>query len=76
MCRVFVGNRDVGLDLVRAGYAWHFKHFADEQTDIERLDYQQAESDAQASCRGLWEDQNSEPSWEYRARKRRMTVLR
>jgi hypothetical protein len=24
------GSRDVGLELVQQGYAWHFKHFAKE----------------------------------------------
>ena len=71
---MFVGSRDVGLDLVREGYAWHFKHFAKEQTDIERFDYEQAESEARSTRLGLWQDPNPEPPWEYRARKRRARV--
>jgi micrococcal nuclease len=65
-----VGSRDVGLDLVQQGYAWHFKHFAKEQTDIERFDYERAESEARSARLGLWQDLNPEPPWEFRARKR------
>jgi endonuclease YncB( thermonuclease family) len=70
VCRVFVGNHDVSLALVRQGYAWHFKRFAKEQTDVERLDYAQAESEARALRLGLWQDPNPEPPWENRSRKR------
>lgn len=28
VCAVFVAQRDVGLAMVRDGYAWHFKRFA------------------------------------------------
>lgn len=71
VCRVFLGSRDVALDLVRQGYAWHFKRFASEQSDIERFDYERAQNEARSERRGLWQDANPEPPWEYRAKKRK-----
>ena len=56
VCVVFVGLRDVGLEQIRAGFAWHYKAYQHEQRTHERLVYGQEEENAKASRVGLWKD--------------------
>lgn len=66
VCVVTVGGRDVGLALLEAGAAWHFKAFAQEQSAWDRLRYSRAEEDARRRRAGLWEDPEALPPWEWR----------
>jgi len=66
ICSVFAAQRDAGLTMVRDGYAWHYKRFADEQRPEERVEYSRAEEDARAAKRGLWRDQDPVPPWDWR----------
>ena len=69
--KVIVGNEDACLAQVRAGLAWHYKAYENEQSYVDRERYARAELDAQASKRGLWGEPSPLPPWEYRrARKR------
>lgn len=61
---VTVDGRDAGLEMLKAGLAWHYKHF--DQTP----EYAQAEADAKAAKRGLWQEPNPTPPWDYRHDKR------
>ncbi len=61
---VFVDGRDVNLEMLRAGYAWHYKRFDNNPT------YAQAEKDAREKMLGLWRDQNPEAPWDFRMRKK------
>jgi endonuclease YncB( thermonuclease family) len=56
VCSVFVGTRDVGLEQVRAGYAWWYREYAHEQTRDDRVTYEAAEAEARQARRGLWHD--------------------
>lgn len=69
VCRVAVAGRDACLEQVRAGLAWHFKRFANEQTLQERAEFADAEDRARAARRGLWQDAKPVPPWEWRARR-------
>ena len=51
-------GRDVNLELVKAGYAWHYKKYQREQTPADRVIYADAEVQARSEAIGLW----SEPS--------------
>ena len=51
-------GRDVNLELVKAGYAWHYKKYQREQTPADRVIYAEAEVLARSDVIGLW----SEPS--------------
>ena len=66
VCVVTVDGRDVGLALLEAGAAWHFKAFAREQSTWDRLRYARAEEDARRRRAGLWEDPEALPPWEWR----------
>lgn len=66
VCVVTVGGRDVGLALVEAGAAWHFKAFAKEQSPSDRGRYARAEEAARRRQAGLWADPEAVPPWEWR----------
>lgn len=56
----FAGSRDIGAEMVRAGFAWAFVKYS--------TDYVSEEADARANLRGIWQGK-SEPAWEYRERR-------
>jgi micrococcal nuclease len=58
--RVYVGRQDVSLEVVRAGYAWHYRRYSSDSA------LARAEREARAARRGLWADSRSVAPWEYR----------
>lgn len=68
--KVIVGGRDVNLEQVKSGLAWHYKYYQDEQSPEDRRLYTQAEAGARAARRGLWADANPTPPWDFRRGKR------
>lgn len=66
ICSVLLGTRDAGLEMIRDGYAWHFKAFELEQTPGERETYARTEEAARAARRGLWSEPKPVPPWEWR----------
>lgn len=59
-------DRDVGLEQVKAGYAWCFRRYQDQQSAEDRERYAEAEKEAREARRGLWEEKNPVPPWEWR----------
>jgi len=47
-----VEGRDVGLDQLKTGLAWHYKKYAHEQADDERREYEKAETKARNEKEG------------------------
>ncbi len=72
ICRVFNARGDVGLQMLEAGAAWHFRRFESEQTAAERTAYRAAEDRARRARRGLWAQPNPMPPWDCRDRLRNM----
>jgi endonuclease YncB( thermonuclease family) len=66
VCRVFSRSTDVGIEMLKAGLAWHFKRFQGEQTEDERKNYEAAEEGARAARKGLWEFTDPMAPWECR----------
>ncbi len=64
--KVLVYGRDVGLEMVMAGFAWHFKLYANEQIDRDRQLFESAEFHARKSRFNLWSDSKPTPPWEFR----------
>jgi endonuclease YncB( thermonuclease family) len=58
--RVFVRGRDAGLEVVRAGLAWHFTRYSSDAL------LASAERDARSARRGLWTQSAPVPPWEFR----------
>src|SRR5205823_6715122 len=64
--KIILDGADINLEQVKAGMAWHYKDYEDEQTLTDRDLYARAEDEARNARRGLWVDANPiEPS-EYR----------
>lgn len=65
---VRVDGRDVGLCQVKAGLAWHFKRYQNEQSLDDRLAYLHAEDAAREAGAGLWADPAPVTPWDWRRR--------
>ena len=64
--RVLVNGADVCHEQIRAGLAWHYKQYANEQPDGLRLSYASAEQQARQEKLGLWGAPDHIPPWEFR----------
>ena len=69
--KVLLSDQDINLEQVRAGLAWHYKKYQNEQTPSDRELYSEAEIEARDAGRGLWYDFIPVPPWEYRKLKRK-----
>lgn len=54
---IMLNGRDVNIEQVKEGLAWHFKKYEEEQTAEDRRTYAAAEEIARAAKLGLWKDQ-------------------
>jgi micrococcal nuclease len=61
---VYVGTMLVNHAMVRAGYAWWFRRYSPRDRQLEKL-----EEEARQARRGLWEEEEPTPPWEYRRRR-------
>ena len=57
---VFVDGNNLNEEIVRAGFAWHFKKFSKDENLV------RAEIEAREKKAGLWRDPNAIPPWEFR----------
>ena len=53
-------GQNVNKELVKAGLAWHFKKYSNDN------DYSELEKTARQNHIGLWADENPTPPWEWR----------
>jgi len=60
VARVYVDGRDVSLELLKAGFAWHFKRYSADPI------LAQAEIDARNAKSGLWADPHAIAPWDFR----------
>jgi endonuclease YncB( thermonuclease family) len=58
-------GRELNLEIIKSGYAWHYRRYSD------RRDYAEAEERARAEKLGLWADPHAKPPWEWRRERRR-----
>lgn len=56
--------KDVNLEMIKAGYAWHYKEYNDDKT------YASAEVSARKNKKGLWQDKNPVKPQDFRKIKR------
>lgn len=61
---------DVGLSLIKAGFAWHYLAYEREQSRSDRDHYRQAEAGARDRQDGLWADAAPTPPWDWRRARR------
>ena len=61
--KVWNGKRNINQEMVREGYAWAYRHYLDYYDAVE---YTSAEDQAKLAKRGLWQQSNPQPPWEFR----------
>lgn len=64
--KILVGDKDINLEQIRRGMAWHYKKYQGEQTPEDRVKYQEAELEALRNRLGLWVETRALPPWEFR----------
>lgn len=74
LCTVMADGRDVNLQQIRDGMAWHYKLYAKEQSPADALNYSKFESIARDDHVGLWSHRSPLPPWEWRKLKGRKNV--
>lgn len=60
IAKVFCEGRDIGLESIRAGMAWHYSHFNDDEA------YAAAQKAAQEESLGLWADKDPVNPYKWR----------
>ena len=65
-----MNGKDVNLEQVEAGMAWHYKKYQSEQSAADSVNYSDAELEARRQKLGLWHDPNPMPPWDYRQAER------
>jgi len=61
--KILLDGKDIDLEQIKAGMAWHYKEYEREQTPEDRELYARAEDEARKARRGLWQDPDPiEPS--------------
>ncbi len=66
IAKVLMNDRDICLEQIKAGLAWHFKRFENEQSVDDRQLYNDAELSARSNKLGLWRDASPIPPWSFR----------
>jgi endonuclease YncB( thermonuclease family) len=69
--KISLDGKDINLEQVKAGMAWHYKFYEDEQTPEDREVYARAEAEARAARRGLWLDPNPTEPYQFRKEEKR-----
>lgn len=69
-CMSCAPSVDVGLSLINAGLAWHYRAYEREQSRSDREQYRLAEDAARARQDGLWTDAAPTPPWDWRRARR------
>ena len=68
VAKVTLEGRDIALEMLTLGMAWHYTRFESEQPAADRREYADAQIRARVARRGLWADPAPVPPWDYRAR--------
>ena len=69
IAEVFVGQTNINKEIVRAGYAWHFKKYSSDR------EYDEIETEARENKRVLWQDKNPVAPWTWREIKKQKRAL-
>jgi endonuclease YncB( thermonuclease family) len=64
--KITLSGVDVNLEQIKAGMAWHYKKYQQEQTREDAFLYANAEIQAHYRKLGLWRDKEPIPPWEWR----------
>ena len=69
--KILLNGKDVNLEQVKAGMAWHYKEYEREQSPEDRDLYARSEEEAHNARRGLWVDASPIEPGEFRRDEKR-----
>ncbi len=69
--KIFLQKKDVSLEQVTRGLAWHYRQYAREQAPEDAAAYATAQVEAQREEIGLWSMPDAKPPWEFRRERKR-----
>jgi endonuclease YncB( thermonuclease family) len=64
--KILLDGKDINLEQIKAGFAWHYKKYADEQALPDRTVYAEEETKARNAKLGLWAQSKPTPPWDWR----------
>ena len=64
--KVILNNRDINLEMIEKGMAWHFTKYKKSQPIDDRYSYNEAENNARKKNIGLWSIKDPLPPWKWR----------
>ena len=70
VAKIMLLDQDINLSMVRAGLAWWYRRYADEQPLFDQYRYDAAETHARDRRVGLWSQRNPMPPWQWRKNRR------
>jgi endonuclease YncB( thermonuclease family) len=65
--KILHGGQDVNLTLVRDGLCWWYRKYADEQSAVDQLLYEDVKRHARRERWGLWSDPEPVAPWHWRS---------
>jgi endonuclease YncB( thermonuclease family) len=71
---VYLGQTDIGQQMIRDGVAWYDKSGDNGLSELERRLYLESEQAARSERRGIWQDDQPLPPWEFRQAKSRQAA--
>ncbi|MBU0654482.1 MAG: thermonuclease family protein [Gammaproteobacteria bacterium] len=69
VARITAEGKDVALEQLRNGCAWHYTAYAKEQSDADQKAYASAEKQTRKARKGLWKDKQPTAPWDFRRQK-------
>ena len=67
--KLLLNNQDINLQQVKDGYAWHYKKYQKDQSELDRDLYGAAEIEARNNRIGIWTEK-AIPPWEFRRKRK------
>ena len=74
--KILYQGKDINLEMVRAGLAWHYKKYQKEQSRRDRHLYAAADSFVKSNGIGLFRENNAIPPWQWRKNKKNLRKLK
>jgi endonuclease YncB( thermonuclease family) len=70
VAKILLDGKDINLQQVKDGFAWHYKEYQREQTADDQILYAEAEEEARRAKRGLWFDVEPQKPSDFRRSRR------
>ncbi len=64
--KIILNGRDINLEMIEKGMAWHFKKYKKNQPTEDRYSYNKSENKARKKNIGLWSSKHPLPPWQWR----------